>query len=95
VKLTLNGNARFSSSYFVGDAARNDPRQSSYMTYDAGVSLGAEDDRWALSLSAVNLTDKLYFTSITPRPAATATGDDEIRSYNRGRQVFLTGSVKF
>jgi iron complex outermembrane recepter protein len=95
VKLTLNGNARFSSSYFVGDANVADPRQSSYMTYDAGAAFGAEDDSWTLSLSAVNLTDKLYFTSITPRPAATATGDDEIWSYNRGRQVFLTGTVKF
>lgn len=95
LKLSINGNARFSGSYFVGDATLSDPRQSAYWTYDTAVSLGGSDDAWALSLSAVNLSDKLFLTSVTGRPAATATGDDLILSYNRGRQIFLTGSVKF
>jgi iron complex outermembrane recepter protein len=95
MKFTLNGSARLSGKYFVGETIRTDLVQSSYLTYDAGVSIGAENDRWVLSLSGVNLTDKLYLTSITPRPAGSATSDDEIWSYNRGRQVFLTGTVKF
>jgi iron complex outermembrane recepter protein len=95
MKFTLNGSARFSGSYFIGETSRTDLRESSYLTYDAGASIGAENDSWVLSLSAVNLTDKLYRTSITDRPARGGAADDQILSYNRGRQIFLTGTVKF
>jgi iron complex outermembrane recepter protein len=95
VKLTLNGSARLSGSYFVGETSRTDLRQPSYVTYDAGASIGAENDSWALSVSAVNLSDELYLTSITDRPARGGAADDQIWSYNRGRQIFLTGTVKF
>ncbi len=95
MKLSVNGNARFSSSYFIGDTNLRDPKQPSYWSFDTGVSLADANDKWTLSLSAVNLTDKLYLTSLTPKPGQVAGGDDQIFSYNRGRQIFITGAVKF
>lgn len=94
--LTLNGNARFSSSYFVAANTLDDPRQDSYVTFDAGISLSPPSENFSLNLSALNVTDELYVTQSTGRPFLEAgVGDDVVESFNRGRQVFLTASFQY
>jgi len=92
----LNGNVNYSGSYFFADERLNDPVQSDYFTFDAAVSIGSADDRWKLSLAAVNIGNELFASSVTDRPfRPIADGDDRVVSFNRGRQVFIEAAFKF
>jgi iron complex outermembrane receptor protein len=89
----LNGNARFSSSFFTNFS---DTRQKSYWTFDLAASIGDPEGRWQLSVIGTNLTDKRYLESSGPRPFLQAgVGDDNILTFSRGRQVSLEASFKF
>jgi iron complex outermembrane recepter protein len=96
INFGLNGNARYSGSYFANDNSFNDPRQNSFWTFDGAVSISGEDDRWKLSLVGVNITDKLYLLTTGGRPfVEPGVGDDQVYDYNRGRQVYVEASFKF
>ena len=75
---------------------------------DGGISIGAPDRKWKLSLVGVNLTNKIYALTSGGRPFLTAVplgvpgsptfvpvGDDLNVNYSRGRQVYAEVSFKF
>src|SRR5690554_6111569 len=62
LKLGTNVDVRYSDSYLGSGFGDPATRQSSYAVLDAGIRIGAEDDRWELALIGKNLTDKFYFT---------------------------------
>jgi iron complex outermembrane recepter protein len=96
MSLGLGANAKYSSSYFVNDTARTDLtrtyKQPSYWTVDASASIGDIDDKWRLSLIAVNIGNERYANFGGLRPFA---NDDQVLYQNRGRQIFVEGSFKF
>jgi iron complex outermembrane recepter protein len=95
LNLGLNGNARYSGSYFANDDGFDDPFQKSFVTLDGAISISGEDDKWKLSLVGVNLTDKLYLLTTGGRPFQGPGGDDEAWDFNRGRQIYIEASLKF
>lgn len=98
----LGGNMTFSDKYITNNARRNDYVQKSWATFDARASFGDREDRWRLALIAVNIADKIYTNTSGDRPFlapanafGVPVGDDIILNQNRGRQVYLEGSVRF
>jgi iron complex outermembrane receptor protein len=83
--------------------------QPSFATIDGSISVGAPDGRWKLALIGNNITNKIFVNTSGGRPflagpgglgtPGSATfvpqGDDEVFTVNRGRQVFIQGTVKF
>lgn len=62
LKLGTNVDMRYSGSYLGSSFGDPATRQSSYAVIDAGIRLGASDDRWEIALIGKNLTNKFYFT---------------------------------
>lgn len=99
-----NANLSYSGSYFTNEDTFNDYVNPSYVTIDAGISVGDSDGKWKLSLVGVNLTDKLWSNTTGGRPfldagnalgRVTGGGDDIVHTQNRGRQVFVEAAFKF
>ena len=97
----LAGNFAYSGSYYTRQENVADYIQPAYATIDGSISVGAPDGRWKLALIANNLTDKIFVNTSGGRPFLAGpglglpVGDDEVFTVNRGRQVFIQGSVKF
>lgn len=85
----------YSDKYFTTQTSLTDFVQPSYWAFDASASIGHPDGLWKLALIANNVTDEIWATSTGDRPFLPVGGDDVIVNQNRGRQIFLQGSVKF
>lgn len=89
----LNGNATYSGAYFANDDTFNDDfRNSSYVTLDGAISIGAPDGKWKLSLIGTNLTNEIW---VNTSGGAPFNADDRVFTQNRGRQVFVEAGFKF
>jgi len=109
MELGLSGNVAYSGSYFTSQTTFTDYKQPSYATIDGTISIGAPGGKWKLALIANNITNKIFVNTSGGRPflappggygtPGSATyvpqGDDEVFTVNRGRQIFIQGSVKF
>lgn len=104
LEIGANANLSYSGSYFTNEDTFDDYVNPSYATIDAGISVGAADGKWKLSLVGVNLTDKLWSNTTGGRPfldagnalgSLTGGGDDVVHTQNRGRQVFVEVAFKF
>ena len=107
--LGLSGNVAYSGKYFANNGFNNDFIQSAYATVDGTISIGAPGGKWKLALIATNITDKIFVNTAGPRPFLAGPngigtrgspgfvppGDDIVNTVNRGRQVFIQGSVRF
>jgi iron complex outermembrane receptor protein len=75
--VTLKGgisvDARYSDDYLVSAFGNPNTRQNSYVSLDASVRVGTQDDRWQLALIGRNLTNRWYATGGTDAPG-TGTG---------------------
>jgi iron complex outermembrane recepter protein len=91
----LGGNVSYSGKYFTRQERFTDYVQPAYATVDGVISLGAPGGKWKLSVIANNLTDKIIVNTSGGRPFLNATGDDEVFTVNRGRQVFVQAAVRF
>jgi iron complex outermembrane recepter protein len=91
LEIGLSGNATYSDSYWT-NPVDTDYRQPSYVTFDATISVGDPDGKWKLSLIGTNLTDEIWTNT---NGAAPFSADDKVHTQNRGRQLFVEGSVKF
>ncbi|MEG8222687.1 TonB-dependent receptor [Sphingomonas sp. HH69] len=67
--LGLNADVRYSGSYLPSGFGNPDSRQSKYATLDAGIRVGAEDDRWQVALIGKNLTNRFYVTGVVDGPS--------------------------
>jgi iron complex outermembrane recepter protein len=72
MKWGINMDSRFSSSYLVSGFGAQHSRQGKYMTLDAGVRVGAEDDNWQVAVIGKNLTNKLYIMGGVDGPSTGA-----------------------
>lgn len=102
MKLGLNGNIAYQTSMLTDATDAPNGRQKPYTLVDAGIRLGAEDDRWTVAVIGRNLTDKYYFVASTDVPftgggTGTAAGvlGDRYASLSRGREILLQVSFKF
>ena len=69
LKIGLNADLRYSSSYLASGFGNPDSRQSRYATLDAGIRIGAEDDRWEFAVIGKNLTNRFYVTGVVDGPS--------------------------
>lgn len=101
LELGLSGNLAYSGKYYTRQENFTDYQQPGYATIDASISIGAPDGKWRLSLIGNNITNKIFVNTSGGRPFLAGpnnglpVGDDEVFTVNRGRQVFIQGSVKF
>jgi iron complex outermembrane recepter protein len=82
----IGGDVSYTSKAFRNVANTIDQQSDAYTLVTGRIGYRAEDDRWSLTLGGTNLTDKLYYLLGTQNQA---------RSYQPGRRVFLRGEVKF
>ncbi|MFM9937113.1 MAG: TonB-dependent receptor [Novosphingobium sp.] len=101
LELGLSGNLAYSGKYFTRQENFTDYQQPGYATIDASISVAAPDGKWKLALIGNNITDKIFVNTSGGRPFLAGAGnglpigDDEVFTVNRGRQVFVQGTVKF
>ncbi|MCW1384485.1 TonB-dependent receptor [Novosphingobium sp. KCTC 2891] len=62
LKVGGNIDTRTSSSYLGSGFGDLTTRQKAYAVLDAGIRVGAADDRWQIAVLGKNLTNKFYFT---------------------------------
>jgi outer membrane receptor protein involved in Fe transport len=65
----INVDTRFSDSYLASGFGHPKSKQGSYMTLDAGVRIGADDDNWQVALIGKNLTNKFYVSGVVDGPS--------------------------
>ncbi|MEE4450731.1 TonB-dependent receptor [Novosphingobium resinovorum] len=68
-KLGFNVDAKYSGSYLASGFGNPLSRQGKYVTLDAGLRFGAEDDNWVLALIGKNLTNRFYVTGVVDGPS--------------------------
>jgi outer membrane receptor protein involved in Fe transport len=68
LKLGGNIDTRTSSSYLGSSFGDPFTRQDGYAVLDAGIRIGAANDRWQLSVIGKNLTNKFYFIGAGTAP---------------------------
>ncbi len=98
----LNIDARYSSSYLAQGFGVPHSRQGSYMTLDAGLRVGSEDERWQLAVIGKNLTNRLYVMGGVDGPSTgSGTGTpagvhaDQLGFGNLPRTVMVQVSTRF
>jgi iron complex outermembrane receptor protein len=94
LELGFSGNVAFSGSYYTNADSLNDHKQGSYALFDLAASVGDIDGRWEIAVVGKNVGDKRVVSTSGGRPFRGA-GDDQVFNLNRGRQIFLEGSVRF
>jgi outer membrane receptor protein involved in Fe transport len=102
LKFGLNFDARYSGSYLASGFGAPHSKQDNYVTLDAGIRIGAEDDRWELALVGKNLTNKLYIMGGVDGPstgAGTGTAGglhaDQLGFGSLPRTVAVNATVRF
>jgi iron complex outermembrane receptor protein len=91
----FGGNASYSGEYYAAASAADNYLNPSYTTLDLSASFGRSDGRWKFSVVGVNVTDELWVNTSGNRPFLSPTGDDEVRTQNRGRQIFVETALRF
>jgi len=92
--LGLGTNVKWATDHFTGNS-NFQVDQDAYATVDAYVSLGTPDGRWELTLIGTNLGDEQIITNSGNRPFLPPDGDDNVVTFNRGRQVTLQLGLNF
>jgi iron complex outermembrane recepter protein len=90
----LTGNVAFSGSYYTNEDSLLDHKQGSYALFDLAASIGDIDGRWEIAVIGKNVGDRRVVSTSGGRPFRGA-GDDQVFNLNRGRQIFLEGSINF
>lgn len=69
MKFGLNADGRYSGSYTASGFGNPFSLNKSYVTLDAGIRIGAEDDRWQFALIGKNLTNRFYVSGVVDGPS--------------------------
>lgn len=69
MKLGLNVDTRYSSSYLASGFGNPFSRQGKYATLDAGIRFGAEDDNWQIAVIGKNLTNRFFVSGVVDGPS--------------------------
>jgi outer membrane receptor protein involved in Fe transport len=97
LKAGINVDGRYSGSYLASAFNNADSKQKSYVTLDAGVRIGAEDDNWQLALIGKNLTNKFYVSGVVDGPSTGGAGvhADQLGFGNVPRTVQVQVTKRF
>ncbi|WP_221796641.1 TonB-dependent receptor [Aquisediminimonas sediminicola] len=97
LKAGINVDARYSASYLASAFNNADSKQKSYVSLDAGVRIGAEDDNWQLALIGKNLTNKFYVSGVVDGPSTGGVGlhADQLGFGNVPRTVQVQVTKRF
>lgn len=93
LRLGLNGDMNFSSSYFTQENLDPLAKQGAFTRFNAGARVYSEDDRWELALIGRNLTNK-YVISFTTDTVYGPAGNFAAGTY-RPREINLQGTFRF
>ncbi|KQM17341.1 TonB-dependent receptor [Novosphingobium sp. Leaf2] len=101
-KVGFNVDSKYSGSYLASGFGNPLSRQSRYVTLDAGLRFGAQDDNWQLAVIGKNLTNRFYVSGVVDGPSTgggtgTAAGfkADQLGFGNLPRTVMVELSKKF
>jgi outer membrane receptor protein involved in Fe transport len=61
--------ARYSDDYFASSFGNPASQMDSYVSWDAGIRFGREDERWEVALVGKNLTNEFYVTGVVDGPS--------------------------
>lgn len=95
---TVNGDAFYSASYFAGDTLAPATEQDAFWRLNAGIKVGARDDRWSIGLIGRNLTNKYYLLFAGDRTGGTSVPlvqGEQRGVVARGREFTIQGNVRF
>jgi len=102
LKLGLNADSKYSGSYLASGFGNPLSRQDKYVTIDAGLRVGAEDDSWQIALIGKNITNQFYVTGVVDGPSTgggtgTASGfkADQLGFGTLPRTVMVEVSTRF
>ncbi|WP_068071730.1 TonB-dependent receptor [Novosphingobium lentum] len=102
LKIGLTGDAQYSGSYLTDAQDAPTGRQPSYTLLNASARIGAENDRWTVSVIGRNLSNKYYYVASTDVPftgggqgVAGQLPGDRFASVARGREVLVQVGFKF
>jgi outer membrane receptor protein involved in Fe transport len=74
---SIGVDARYSDEYFASSFGNPASKMDSYVSWDAGIRFGREDERWQLALLGKNLSNEFYVTGVVDGPSTGAgTGTD-------------------
>lgn len=94
----VTGDAFYTGSYFAADTLAPPTYQPDFWTFNASLSVGAEDGRWKLSLLGKNLANKYYLVYAVDRTGGAgvpgAIGEQR-GVVSRGREVTLQALFNF
>jgi outer membrane receptor protein involved in Fe transport len=95
--LDLDGNARYSGSYFYADNGNPGGRQNSYWLLDGAARVNISE-RWQIGVIGRNLTNKYFVVQGLEKPGAPAVAGvptQIIGNVSRGRQVSLEATFRY
>jgi len=93
LKAGINAEALYSDSFLTDEQGSPDGFVDSFWRFNAGIHVGAADDRWDLALIGRNLTDEYYQLVSNDKTFGTP---GEYGGFTlRPREIVLQGTVKF
>ncbi len=69
LKFGIGADARYSDDYLASGFGNPDSHQGSYISLDASIRVGSEDDRWEVAVLGKNLTNRFYVTGVVDGPS--------------------------
>jgi iron complex outermembrane recepter protein len=75
MKFAIAADARYSGSYLASGFAHPMSKIGSYVSLDAAVRIGSDDDRWEVAVIGKNLTNEFYVTGVVDGPSSTPAGN--------------------
>ena len=92
LRLTVNGDLRYTAGYYTGLNLNPLSYQSSFTTLNGGVRLGPDSDKWSVAVIGRNLSNRRYGTLGVDKPG----GLGEVYTVaGEPRVVLLQGEARF
>jgi len=92
LRLAVNGDLRFTSGYYTGLNLNPLSYQSNFTTFNSGIRLSPDSDRWSIAVIGRNLSNRRYGTLGVDKPG----GLGEVYTVaGEPRVVLLQGEARF
>jgi iron complex outermembrane receptor protein len=92
LRLAVNGDLRFTSGYYTGLNLNPLSYQSDFTTFNSGIRLSPDSDRWSIAVIGRNLSNRRYGTLGVDKPG----GLGEVYTVaGEPRVVLLQGETRF
>lgn len=94
LKLGLNGDVKYTGSYYLEEDEAPDAHQSAFALFNAGIRIYPESDHWELALIGRNLANKYYAEASSGKYQGRATGEYQA-GLPRPREVRVQATYRF